>query len=123
MEEEIKKEGLEEWAKFARIWIERFAPESDKFLVQKELPDISSLSDSQKEYLKSLVGLFEAEINAEDLQAAIYEKSKEKELKSVDAFKAIYTAFLGKDHGPKAAWLLQSLDADFVKERLQESSQ
>jgi lysyl-tRNA synthetase class 1 len=62
--------------------------------------------------------LFEHELNPEELQTAIYEKSKEKELKSTDAFKAIYTAFLGKDHGPKAAWLLQSLDKEFVKKRL-----
>ena len=120
MEEEIKKEGLEEWATYARIWVERFAPESDKFLVQKELPDVSALTDSQRDYLRSLISLFETEINAEELQTAIYEKSKEMDLKSVDAFKAIYTAFLGKDHGPKAAWLLQSLDSGFVKQRLNE---
>lgn len=120
MEEEIKKEGLEEWAKYARIWVERFAPESDKFLVQKELPDVSGLSEAQRAYLKSLIELFEKDINAEELQTAIYEKSKEMDLKSVDAFKAIYTAFLGKDHGPKAAWLLQSLDKEFVKQRLSE---
>lgn len=121
MEEEIKKEGLSEWARYARTWVERFAPESDKFLVQKELPDVSGLSDVQRAYLKSLIGLFEKDINAEELQTAIYEKSKEMDLKSVDAFKAIYTAFLGKDHGPKAAWLLQSLEKDFVTNRLSES--
>jgi lysyl-tRNA synthetase, class I len=119
MDEEIKKEGLEEWAKYASVWIEKYAPESDKFLIQKEMPDVSGLSSDQKDYLKSLSPLFEDEINADDLQTAIYEKSKEKGLTSTDAFKAIYTAFLGKDHGPKAAWLLKSLDMEFVKERLQ----
>jgi lysyl-tRNA synthetase class 1 len=118
MEEEIKKEGLEEWAKYAKIWVEKYAPESDKFLIQKELPDVSSLTPEQKGYLNSLVPLFENQISAEELQTAVYEKSKEKNLKSTDAFKAIYIAFLGKDHGPKAAWLLQSLDHGFVRERL-----
>lgn len=118
MEEEIRKVGLEEWAKYAKVWVEKYAPDSDKFLIQKEMPDISSLSENQKEYLNSLIGLFENDLTAEELQTAIYEKSKELDLKSVDAFKAIYTAFLGKDHGPKAAWLLQSLDKNFVKERL-----
>jgi lysyl-tRNA synthetase class 1 len=118
MEEEIEKEGLEGWAKYAKVWVEKYAPENDKFLIQKEMPDISNLSQSQKEYLKSLIPLFEKEIRAEELQTAIYEKTKEKEIPSMDAFKAIYTAFLGKDHGPKAAWLLQSLDKEFVKERL-----
>lgn len=118
MEEEIKKEGLTEWAKYARIWVEKYAPENDKFLIQKELPDISSLTSEQKRYLNSLVSLFENQISAEELQIAVYEKSKGQNIKSTDAFKAIYAAFLGKDHGPKAAWLLQSLDKDFVKERL-----
>lgn len=118
MDVEIEKEGFSEWAKYARIWIERFAPDKDKFIIQKELPDVSSLSPEQKEYLKSLSQFFEGEISADELQTAIYEKSKEKEISSSDAFKAIYTAFLGKDHGPKAAWLLQSLDKEFVKERL-----
>ena len=89
-------------------------------MVQKELPDVSSLSVEQKEYLKSLAPMFENEISAEDLQTAIYEGAKEKGISSIDAFKAIYTAFLGKDHGPKAAWLLKSLDRGFVKQRLQE---
>ncbi len=118
MEEEIEKEGLTEWAKYAKIWIEKYAPESDKFLIQKELPDVSGLSNIQREYLKSLIPLFENEISAEELQATVYERAKESGISSIDAFKAIYTAFLGKDHGPKAAWLLQSLDRDFVKSRL-----
>ncbi|MDO8269905.1 MAG: lysine--tRNA ligase [Candidatus Levybacteria bacterium] len=122
MEDEIRKEGLSGWAKYAKVWVEKYAPENDKFLIQKELPDVSGLSFEQKEYLRSLAQLFENEISAEDLQTAIYEKSKEQNLKSIDAFKAIYTSFLGKDHGPKAAWLLQSLDKNFVKQRLQEAS-
>ena len=121
MEEEIKKEGLEEWAKYAKIWIEKYAPENDKFLIQKELPDVSGLNDQQKAYLNSLIPFFETEISAEELQTVIYENSKVLDLKSTDAFKAIYTAFLGKDHGPKAAWLIQSLDREFVKLRLQEA--
>lgn len=118
MEEEIKKEGLELWAKYAKVWVEKYAPEKDKFTVQKELPDVSSLSDPQKEYLKRLSESFSENLSAEDLQTKIYDLSKELGLSSQDAFKAIYISFLGKDHGPKAAWLLKSLDSDFVRERL-----
>lgn len=119
MEDKIKEEGLEDWARYAKVWIERFAPEKDKFIVQEKLPDISSLGQEQKDYLGSLVNLFEKDIAAEELQTAIYDKAKEKGISSIDSFKAIYTAFLGKDHGPKAAWLLHSLDREFVKDRLQ----
>ena len=119
---EIEKEGLLAWAKYAKVWIDRFAPERDKFLVQKNLPDVGSLNEMQKEYLATLTSSFEGEISAEELQLEIYNKAKEKGISSIDAFKAIYLAFLGKDHGPKAAWLLQSLDRDFVKTRLIEAA-
>ena len=49
MEKEIKAQGLEEWAKYARIWVEKFAPESDKFTIQERLPDSARLlSQAQK---------------------------------------------------------------------------
>jgi lysyl-tRNA synthetase class 1 len=41
-------------------------------------------------------------------------------LPSRDAFQAIYLSLLGKDHGPKAAWLVLSLDKAFVQERFRE---
>lgn len=122
MQDAIEKEGLSDWAKYARVWLDRFAPEKDKFTVQKEIPDVSSLTQGQKDYLHSLVGFFDNEVSAEELQTEIYNMAKEKGISSLDAFKAIYTAFLGKDHGPKAAWLLQSLDREFVKNRLNEIS-
>ena len=119
---EIEREGLSDWAAYAKVWIDRFAPERDKFLVQENLPNVSGLTEVQKEYLVSLISSFEKELSAEDLQLEIYNKAKEKNVSSIDAFKAVYTAFLGKDHGPKAAWLLQSLDREFVKNRLRDAS-
>jgi len=44
MEEEIKKEGLDEWAKYAKVWVEEFAPEKDKFTVQQTLRQSFRLS-------------------------------------------------------------------------------
>lgn len=122
MEEEIEKEGLGEWAKYVRVWVEKYAPESDKFLIQKELPDISNLTNEQKKYLKSLGDELVHELSAEELQEHIYNLAQSLGISTKDAFKAIYTAFLGKDHGPKAAWLLDSLDLEFVKNRLLEAS-
>lgn len=123
MEEEIKKEGLEEWAKYARVWLENYAPESEKFTVQKELPkETKNLSEKQKEFLVKVSRELNQEWNAEDLQKNIYEWSKELQLPSKDAFSAIYLSLLGKDHGPKAAWLILSLDREFVKKRFNEAS-
>lgn len=121
-EEEIKKENAEEWAQYAKIWVERFAPEKDKFLVQKELPDILSLTSDQKGYLGLLSEKLEDKMQTEKIQEIVYSLSKEENIKSLDAFKAIYISLLGKDHGPRAADLIASLDLDFVRKRFSEAA-
>lgn len=118
MQEKIKEEGLEEWAKYARIWVDRFAPDSEKFVVQESIPDtIRDLSEEQKHYLHAIPELLTGEITAEEFQTAIYNLAKERCLAPKDAFAAIYIALLGKNHGPRAAWLILSLERNFVRER------
>lgn len=118
MNQRIKEEGLEEWAKYARTWVERFAPESEKFTVQQHVPkEASSLSEKQKEFLKIIADLIHEGLSPDDFQKIIYEKAREINLSSKDAFAAIYIALLGKNHGPRAAWLILSLDSSFVRER------
>ncbi len=121
MEEEIVKNGLEEWAKYARVWVEKFAPEKDKFTVQKTVPvNAQSLTSEQKEFLKKVAGELDKALGGEEFQTKIYDLGKEMGLSGKDAFAAIYTALIGKDHGPKAAWLILSLDKEFVKQRFTE---
>lgn len=123
MEEKIKKEGFEEWAKYARVWIEKYAPESERFIVQRQLPEeVKNLSSQQKKYLNKLADVVLENLNAEVLQGKIYNLAKDEGVSSKEAFSAIYTSFLGRDHGPKAGWLLQSLNPEFVIQRLQEAS-
>lgn len=124
MEETIRKEGLEEWAPFAKVWLDRFAPESERFVVQETLPEIvQSLTDDQKNYLGRLVDVVDNSSDGESLQVAMYELSKEfTEMSAKDAFKAVYNALLGKGHGPKASALILSIDRDFVKKRFSEAS-
>lgn len=123
MEEEIKKEGLGDWAKYARAWVEKFAPENDKFTVQKTVPAaVKNLTSGQKEFLKKVAGQLGKVSNAEEFQTGIYELGKEMGLGGKDAFAAIYLSLIGKDHGPKAAWLILSLDKEFVVNRFNEAS-
>lgn len=123
MASEIEKENAEEWAKYARYWIENFAPENEKFIVQKDLPQVASnLSDEQKEYLKKVSEFVIEKNNVEGFQTKIYETAREIGLAPKDAFAAIYLSLIGKDHGPKAAWLISSLDSEFVKKRFNEVS-
>lgn len=123
MDGEIKKQRLEEWAKYARVWVERFAPEDQKFTIAKELPEISSsLFGKQKELLGKVTGLVDQKLSPEELQTKIYETGKELGLNGNETFQAIYLSLIGKDHGPKAAWLILSLDSEFVKTRFEEAS-
>ncbi len=124
MAEQIKREGLEEWAKYAKIWIEKYAPEEYKFEIKKQLPaEIERLTDLQKELLKKIAERIDPTKSGEDFQIEIYELGKELGLNGKETFQAVYLALIGKDHGPKAGALIQSLDAQFVKKRFEEASQ
>ncbi len=122
MDGKIKEGGLEEWAKYARVWVERFAPDDQKFTVQKELPKNIDLSEEQKELLRKTAEFISEVKDPSELQTKIYDLGKSLELASGDTFSAFYKALIGKDHGPRLAWFLLSLDKSFVKERLEEAS-
>jgi len=121
MEEEIKKQGLEEWATYAKVWVEKYAPDSEKFTVQKEVPQSAKdLTDAQKEFLKKVASELSRDWDPEEFQKQLYELTKELGINSKEAFAAIYNSLLGKDHGPKAGWLILSLDKNFVEKRFTE---
>ncbi len=118
MESNIKNEGLEEWARYAKIWVEKYASDSEKFTVQKSLPSAAkTLSSKQRDFLKKVAKELDKKWEAEEFQKNLYEWAKELDISSKDAFTAIYVSLIGKDHGPKAAWLILSLDEEFVKKR------
>ena len=55
-------------------------------------------------------------------RTAIFDAATQAGLDAKTAFAAIYLAFLGRTNGPRAGWLLASLDVGFVLERLREAS-
>jgi lysyl-tRNA synthetase class 1 len=57
----------------------------------------------------------------EGLQSAIFATAKERGIGAGQAFAALYAAFLGRPSGPRAGWLLASLDRPFVVERLRQA--
>jgi len=121
MQEEIKKAGYEDWVRYARVWVDKYAPDSEKFVVAKELPEeAKKLSKEQKNYLQKIATELEKKWTPEDFQKALYVLSKELAIPSKDAFAAIYLALIGKDHGPKAGWLILSLEKKFIQKRFRE---
>ena len=118
---------LDERSTAARRWLETYAPDQARMAVQAELPT-SAVADLDPETLRFLRELSnwaerEAPVSGEAWQALIFNVAKLREppLPPGAAFRAIYSAFLGRPNGPRAGWLLASLEPSFVIRRLDEA--
>src|SRR5690606_9592523 len=116
---------LEERMRVARAWLDAFAPDRYKVEVQAELPDgVSGLTEAQRIVLRTLAGEAEATRPASGAawQDLIFGTTQTYGVSSGDAFAAIYLAFLGRPNGPRAGWLLASLEPGFVVQRLRDAA-
>ncbi len=117
------KKLLDERIKYAKIWLEKYAPDEFKQQLTENLPDeAKKLSSEQKKYLASVIKLVESVTDPQKLQKALYDLSKEQNIDTKSAFSAIYKAFIGQDHGPKAGWFLLSYPKVKVVKRLMEAA-
>ena len=64
----------------------------------------------------------EKPVSGDAWKTLIFRVASETELASGKGFGAIYAAFLGRSNGPRAGWLLASLEPAFVVERLRAAS-
>ncbi|MEO6577792.1 MAG: lysine--tRNA ligase [Candidatus Limnocylindria bacterium] len=122
----VREQGIvEERRAAARGWLAAYAPDSARIAVRDSLPEeASALSDAQRSYLARLregAGTAEPD-SGETWQALIFSTAKELGLSVGDGFRAVYLAFLGRPNGPRAGWLVASLDSGFVADRLREAS-
>jgi lysyl-tRNA synthetase class 1 len=117
---------LDERTRAARAWLDTYAPERSRLAVQREaLPAAASRLDAEQR--GALAGLAATlppadAWDGESLQAAIFEAARVAGLPAGRIFNALYLAFLGQPSGPRAGWLLASLPADFVVQRLREAA-
>jgi lysyl-tRNA synthetase class 1 len=113
---------LDERTASARAWLDSYAPERARLVVRRDaLPDeAAALEPGQKGYLAALASAAEAvpPLSGETWQALIFRVAGECSLPAGKAFGALYAAFLGRTNGPRAGWLLASLEPAFVLERL-----
>jgi lysyl-tRNA synthetase class 1 len=123
--DEREIEILDGRVRAARRWLETYAPERSRLAVRRDglPPEASSLDDSQRAYLAALAATAEsARPDAgEAWQNAIFATATELGLEAKAAFAALYLAFLGRPNGPRAGWLLASLEPQFVLDRLREA--
>lgn len=116
-----EEKTLSERIKYAKIWLDGYAPREVVFKVSEKIPDEAKrLTQAQKAYLAAVSKFLSEKQKPEALEKKLYELAQNQKLVSSIAFQAIYLALLGKTHGPKAAWLLLSQDTKLVKKRFEE---
>lgn len=108
-----------------RRWLEAYAPERVRIEIRRDAvpPEAAALTVEQRGYLGALANAAGAVAPAsgEAWQAEIFASASARGLDARAAFNAIYLAFLGRPNGPRAGWLLASLEHDFVVGRLREA--
>jgi lysyl-tRNA synthetase class 1 len=104
-------------------WLRIYAPESVKFELQLTVPveALKDLSAAQRAALGLLARELEAGVNltAEAWHKKIYEVAATLGIEPKAVFEALYRALLQKPSGPRAGWLLASLESSFLKERFE----
>ena len=118
---------LDERIAAARAWLAEYAPERAVVAVRESLPAdaIAALDDDQRRYLGALghaAGSGDRPASGEAWQNLIFSVAGDAGLPNGRAFAALYAAFLGRSNGPRAGWLLASLDPAFVAARLREAA-
>ncbi len=105
-----------------RGWLESYAPERARIEIRRDAlpPATASLSEDQRAWLGALARAAEGVLpsSGDAWQALIFAVAEAAALPAGRAFGALYTTFLGRTNGPRAGWLLASLEPGFVVERL-----
>jgi lysyl-tRNA synthetase class 1 len=117
---------LDERVAAARAWLEAYAPERARLSVRRDgLPlEAETLEADQRAFLAALADA-EAVVpssGGDAWQTAIFAAAATTDLPAGRAFGALYLAFLGRVNGPRAGWLLASLDPAFVIGRLRDAA-
>jgi len=107
-------------------WLDVYAPEAAIVRVRPELPvGAAGFDDRQRRFLAMLAdrAANDAPASGEAWQSLIFRTAVDAGMgTSRGAFEVLYTAFLGRMNGPRAGWLLASLDPVFVIGRLREAA-
>ena len=117
---------LDERVAAARAWLDGYAPDAARLAVQRDaLPAAAdALGPEQRRFMADLSAAVRrgSPLGGDAWQAAIFASAATDALPARRAFEGIYLAFLGRTSGPRAGWLLASLDQAFVLARLDEAA-
>ena len=123
---ERERSLLDERLGAVRRWLDGYAPESAIVAVQPTLPACRPRPRRRAAELSGRVGRCgrarKRRPPAMPGRPRSSRVANERGLDGRRAFGAIYRAFLGRTNGPRAGWLLASLDRDVVQRRLREAA-
>ncbi len=114
------KKDVERRLKYAKAWLEKYAPESLRFKVKERNEIKSEFTKDEKRFLKEFASQLREDMDAERIHKLVYEVSAKVNIKPAKAFQAIYKAILDTKHGPRAGYFLKSLGVAWVKKRFME---
>ncbi len=115
---------LDERVHAARAWLDAYAPESARVaIVRDRLPELAAeLTDDMRAFLGAIADEAERDwpTSGESWQNLIFRVAANLGMATNRrSFAAIYTAFLGRENGPRAGWILAAEpDREFVLDRL-----
>jgi lysyl-tRNA synthetase class 1 len=116
---------LDRRAVAARAWLDTYASDSSVLVVQVDAvpTSVGELDIAQRRFLTKLAERASREepASGDAWQTLIFAVATEEGVPGKRAFEAIYRAFLDRPNGPRAGWLLASLDAAFVIARATEA--
>lgn len=99
----------------AKFWLEKYATDDDKYVVQESVPSGLILSNGQKDALHDVASLLDSkEWEERELHQEFYTICTKHGIKNTEFFQAAYKVLLNKERGPKLAAFLILLGKERV---------
>ena len=117
-----EKTLLDERKEYALFWLNTYATDEHKFILQDTVPKDITLSPEQKTALGLLSEYMSEPHSGEDIHAVLHGLKTEVPIPPKDLFSALYKVFLNRDSGPKAGWFLSVLPQEYVHKMLFDAS-
>jgi lysyl-tRNA synthetase class 1 len=125
-----EQQVLDERITYAKIWLEKYAPEELRLSITDKVPGtVYNYTPEQFQYVNSSLATISDAIefqnrggvpNPDEIQQALYQHSKDQNMRAKDAFGTIYTSLINKPYGPKAGPFLIAQGLDKVKQRFEQ---
>lgn len=121
LKSEADKEKFFLRANCAKNWIENYAPEEFRFVVQeKPLESALNLPEAEKAVLRQIPLILKKSLDVEVVSNNLFELAKSNNIELKEFFRSAYVVLIGKEKGPKLASLLVSIGFEKVEKLLRQ---